>query len=352
MNDERARGVPDRAGGSTSTPIGGGSQGGHTAGLDTPLSFVSPPQDMVPTPQRTEGPGTTGVGLSVQPAGGSVAAAPGTSTPSTSAVVGGAGRSIRHLVRASLAQNTWRAYSQHWGEWVSYCYAQGAAPERVSRDLFLEWLAEKHGQGTSKGAISNRIAAISFFCNMLEWPNITKGFLVKQVIKGWGRLEGRAKDAREPVTFCRLARLVDAIEGICVEPGERELFQCVFSLAFFAALRPGELVATSKDAINTGMQLAHVKLAGDNLLLFIPHSKTDQEGKGVWITLTPSASGVCPVVSTRAYMAQRPRAPAQFLVHSDGSNLSRCTTIDQSLKVAGYGRSQQLKEQDVWFWSS
>ncbi|XP_053577178.1 uncharacterized protein LOC128666540 isoform X2 [Bombina bombina] len=41
---------------------------------------------MVPTPQRTEGPGTTGVGLSVQPAGGSVAAAPGTSTPSTSAV--------------------------------------------------------------------------------------------------------------------------------------------------------------------------------------------------------------------------------------------------------------------------
>ncbi|XP_053561818.1 collagen alpha-1(I) chain-like [Bombina bombina] len=134
MNDERARGVPDRAGGSTSTPIGGGSQGGHTAGLDTPLSFVSPPQDMVPTPQRTEGPGTTGVGLSVQPAGGSVAAAPGTSTPSTSAVGVATGPSRIWIIGHSYV---------HWAALKAHSLPEGQQLGIPTSQASIRWLGRR-----------------------------------------------------------------------------------------------------------------------------------------------------------------------------------------------------------------
>ncbi|XP_053578039.1 uncharacterized protein LOC128667143 [Bombina bombina] len=84
-----ASGVPIRAGASTSTPFRGGSHGGHVAGLDTPLSFVSSFQDTMASAPVAETSSAAGAGTAVQAAGrGSAGAASESTAPSTSAAGG------------------------------------------------------------------------------------------------------------------------------------------------------------------------------------------------------------------------------------------------------------------------
>lgn len=69
------------------------------------------------------------------------------------------------------------------------------------------------------------------------------------------------------------------------------LFQMAFIIAFFAALRIGELVAPNKKA-----NFSHMAILQHVLYIFIARSKTDQLGRGVWLTLRPiPESNLCPV---------------------------------------------------------
>lgn len=116
--------------------------------------------------------------------------------------------------------------------------------------------------------------------------------------------------------------LFTILPRICSSLFEARLFQSAFVWTFFGALRIGELVAPNRSSV-ASLRLSDVFLSDVCLKLFIQRSKTDQLGKGVWISLFPVSSPLCPLKVVRDYLAVRPSCLGSFLLHLDGSVLMR-----------------------------
>lgn len=85
---------------------------------------------------------------------------------------------------------------------------------------------------------------------------------------------------------------------ICKSTFESTMFLAIFSAAFFGYFRMGELVHNSVHDSGHAIQYGDVTyLAHYNTVhIFLRHSKTDQEGKGSSISLTPTLLPICPGV--------------------------------------------------------
>ena len=120
---------------------------------------------------------------------------------------------------------------------------------------------------------------------------------------------------------------------------EYVLFKAAFALAFFGALRIGELVSASRTA-HGGLLEGDVELWGDEVRVWVRRSKTDQEGKGMRLSLfrVPDAT-ICPVRAVEHFCSVRPGLGGSFLVHQDGSALSRfqfLAVFRKCVVAAGY----------------
>ncbi|KAM8939387.1 vitamin D-binding protein [Pelodytes ibericus] len=93
-----------------------------------------------------------------------------------------------------------------------------------------------------RGGYSKALCFSSFWFRATGLRDVTKEFLVRQAIKGWRRGQ-RSMDARKPLSGALLLGLVQVIPAVCRSPFEISLFRLAFSLAFFGALRIGELVS-------------------------------------------------------------------------------------------------------------
>ena len=82
----------------------------------------------------------------------------------------------------------------------------------------------------------------------------------------------RAPDRRLAISHCELAQLCGAIGSLPISPVDRSAFVAIFSLAFFAMLRPGEVVVGANPAHT--VRLRHVELRAGQLAVTIPSSKT------------------------------------------------------------------------------
>lgn len=87
-----------------------------------------------------------------------------------------------------------------------------------------------------------------------------------------------------------------------------------------------------------------VESAEDRVVLWLRQSKTDQRGKGVSVKLYKlPGSEVCPVRVVRDFMEVRPVGSGPFLVHGDGSCLSRFQFVAvfmKCLSAAGFDGRQ------------
>lgn len=99
------------------------------------------------------------------------------------------------------------------------------------------------------------------------------------------------------------------------------LFHTCFSLAFFAALRVGELVPPSR-ARGGGLLSDDAVLANGALRIRIRRSKTDLFGRDEWVPLHGVSGLACPVQAVGDYLALCPPC-LNFLVHEDGAAVSR-----------------------------
>lgn len=79
--------------------------------------------------------------------------------------------------------------------------------------------------------------------------------------------------------------------------------------------------------------------SGDRLQVLLRKSKTDQAGKGVWVQLfTLPGSLVCPKRVVGEFIDMRPGVEEPFLIHGDGSQLSKFQLIAifrKGLRAAG-----------------
>lgn len=90
-------------------------------------------------------------------------------------------------------------------------------------------------------SLNRQLAGLAFLFKLSGFCDVTKHFLVKQAVKGY-RKSRRVPDARRPVSFVMLGRLLEQLQLVCSSPFIAVLFKMAFVLVFFGALRIGELV--------------------------------------------------------------------------------------------------------------
>ncbi|XP_044134153.1 uncharacterized protein LOC122926745 isoform X1 [Bufo gargarizans] len=275
--------------------------------------------------RQESGPSAAGVTAPVVPVGAvpaSCARSGGGGSAVSGVAVGDPGREVMGLLRDSLSPGTWREYGKAWTTWEAWNGTWGAGGvDGEVRLLML--LGQLKSEGWSVSRVNHLVSGIAFGFKWRGLADLTKSFLVRQVLKGWRRGAGRVPDCRRPVSFELLVQMGDRLSGVCSSGWELGLFKAAFALAFFGAFRLGELVCGSVRRAG-GLRSEDVEWVGDRLHIRIRRSKTDQEGRGLRFTLfaVPGCS-MCPVRCAESYGARLGRDEVPFLRHEDGSFLSR-----------------------------
>ncbi|KAM4771011.1 uncharacterized protein WCC33_002809 [Rhinophrynus dorsalis] len=172
--------------------------------------------------------------------------------------------------------------------------------------------------------------------------DVTKEFIVRLALRGFRR-GVLVRDSRRPVSFPLLVRLLGGLSSVCFSDFECRLFRVAFSFAFFGALRVGELVSGSRYS-GGGLQALDVVLEVESVRFLVRRSKTDQDGRGFSVSLFGNPGCLsCPVSAAREFLLVHPSVGGSFLVHADGTALSRFQFISvfrKSLEVLGFRASE------------
>lgn len=225
------------------------------------------------------------------------------------------------LVCSSVAPATWNGYGKAWGEWLPLVGDREVATSDTARlEVTVDYILQLRGLGVSAALVQRRLSGLAFHFKLRNWVDVTKTFAIRQALKGW-RKEHVRSDSRRPVSYSLLCQLVEATLVVCKSRFEACLFQTAFCLAFFAALRVGELVPLSR--VRSGGLLAEdVVLQNEAVRIRIRKSKTDVLGRGAWVPLHKVQGPVCPVRVVTEFLSSRVQGRS-FLVHRDGSPLTR-----------------------------
>ncbi|XP_063770888.1 uncharacterized protein LOC134927143 [Pseudophryne corroboree] len=229
---------------------------------------------------------------------------------------------LEELAHRSLAPATFAAYRAAWERWSRFLMERGQSG-KTSHTLLLEYIWMLYSDGISRASVNRILAGISYFLQLRGEADFTKSFFLRRVLKGWARASPPLPDTRLPITGALLRRILGSLRSICSSGYEVRLFMAAFTMAFHGAFRVGELVAVSRTSASP-MLAAHVVIRPDGLWCRIQRSKTDVAGRGQWVRMGRASSrGICPVSAALAYSSLRPPTPTGWLVHSDGSPLTR-----------------------------
>lgn len=186
-------------------------------------------------------------------------------------------------------------------------------------DCLLSFLLEHYQTGQSKAAMSSALAGISFYSRLGGGFDPTRSFVLAKALRGWSWLRPAPADSRKPIDRQLLRKLLWVLPGVADSGFEVTLFGMAFASSFFGAFWVGELVATSGGLVDTGLLFTDVVVGDDAVLCRISRSKTDQLGRGRWVTLSAQPGDpTCPLALPSSYSL----TGAQWLPHLNELSLT------------------------------
>ena len=233
------------------------------------------------------------------------------------------------LVMAKLAQGTRHSYSTGWHQWTLFLKARGRDPVLLGKsagerhddeELLLDFIVHLAlYMHRAAGTIQQRLFAVRYYhlVGGLEDPLKDKG-RVWFALGGLRRLQG-GRPRKRPVTRRMLRWLARRLQGGTFD--EQVLLAAILT-AFFFLLRAGEYVSVdgkpwNADRILCGKDVFARKGGrpvasfrdGDEVLVHIKSSKTDQYNLGCLRNHYRAGGEVCPV---RAMEAVQRLAPERW----------------------------------------
>ena len=208
-----------------------------------------------------------------------------------------------------------------------------------SLEQLFEFIAHLSLKGCSPATARAYLAGIGFNCKLIQVCDVTQNFVIKKMITGMERLDKRV-DFRLPIDPHLLRKIIEILPSICRSTYESNLFSAAYSLAYFGFLRVGEIVAESNNRATHALSLSDVNLSSQNTVIEmrIPHSKTDQLGKGTLISMPAVNSIICPVRNIRLFLNIRSKQPGQLFIHFSGAPMTRyqfSSVLKKSLLALG-----------------
>ena len=177
-----------------------------------------------------------------------------------------------------------------------------------------DFLAFRFEAGCGSATLASITSAIAFGHRLSGLPDPTTDFRIRSLLAGARRLRPGG-DLRLPLTVPDIQRLCSALNNVPLDPIARAAFRAIFTLAFFAMLRPGE-VSLGSDSTHT-IRLDGVQVHQNRLTVIVPSSKTSSVPFQVELSARPDLT-VCPVAAMRDFLVIRGQGPPHSPLFVDG----------------------------------
>lgn len=227
----------------------------------------------------------------------------------------------RHYARASLSENTRRAYASDWADFVYWCKRKNRKPLPASPDtvaLYLTTMADF----LKTSSLRRRVTALRKAHELYKHKSPTKDENVKAVIRGILRTKGEAQKHASPTLINDIKRIVAALPD--TNKGIRD--KALLLLGFAGGFRRSELV---------GLDIEDLSLSDDGLVVKIRKSKTDQTKRGRQIGIAyGSNQETCPVRAIENWLKISDiKDGALFCPINQWGQLSPNRLTDQSVRL-------------------
>jgi integrase len=197
----------------------------------------------------------------------------------------------RVYIHHAKAATTVRAYQSDWRHFESWCDARRLTALPSQPKTVALYLAE-HGGVLKPVTLQRRLAAIAKAHQAAghESPTSMRHAVVSEVWKGLKRTHGAAQAVKAPILTCELRAMLHHLPRGLLGVRDRALLL----LGFAGAFRRSELVA---------LCLEDCEFTGDELVVTLRRSKTDQEGEGRKLGVPYGSNPeTCPVRSLQTYL--------------------------------------------------
>ena len=190
---------------------------------------------------------------------------------------------VAGYVRDSLAANTRRAYLSDLRHFEAWGGSLPAAPETIAAYLAA------HAAMLSVATLVRRLASISKAHQARGLINPARSEFARTTLRGIKRTRGCPQQRAKPLLRDDLLLVLDAMGDGLRDVRDRALLL----IGFAAALRRSELVA---------LDVADIEHVRRGIVLYLRHSKTDQDGEGQKIAIPFGRTRWCPVAALDAWL--------------------------------------------------
>lgn len=196
----------------------------------------------------------------------------------------------RDYIDGSLAANTRRAYTTDFRAFVNWCESTGAASLPADPTTVAAYFSAMADAGKKPSTIDRARAAIKLAHETAGAADPTSHKSVKLTLKGIRRTRGTAADRKAPILTSDVQAMVSALpEGLI---GVRD--RAIILLGFAGAFRRSEL---------SGIAVEHIEHTAEGVKVYLPRSKTDQEGQGRYVGIKRGSNpATCPVRALDAWL--------------------------------------------------
>ncbi|WP_420239748.1 site-specific integrase [Telmatobacter bradus] len=194
-------------------------------------------------------------------------------------------------IRAARANSTRRAYESDWHDFLLWCNEHQIEPLPATASSIALYLTSLAQKGRKVATIARRLTSINIAHKRVGLaPPSRNQQLITETMQGIRRTLGVRQKVKLPIDLELLKRSLASAEGALAASRDR----AVFLVGFAGGMRRSELAA---------MKFEDLTWHKRGITIFLPNSKTDQEGQGREVELplgsqddnVPLAERTCPV---------------------------------------------------------
>ena len=246
-------------------------------------------------------------------------------------------RTVETLVTASLAESTRRVYHRCMSQFIDFVHTQCPGANHLPADsgTMALFIAHMYVMGKSASTIVSMLAALSYYHKVRGYKDPISHFIVKKMLVGVSKLRPSV-DMRYPVTLPMLNTLVTSCQQVSISHYYNKLYSSMYSLAFNAFLRPGEITQSCNN-----IQFYQVTISNQTVSIQLSKFK-HYHGKPVTIVVHSNGHLSCPVKTLCTFITLRGKSPGPLFCHPTMSPISPeqfSQSVSMSCKWAGF---QQL----------
>ncbi|XP_069102502.1 uncharacterized protein [Argopecten irradians] len=237
---------------------------------------------------------------------------------------------LTSLVHASLTPASRKLYNKALQSISDFCRVYLGIPLQfpVPYTIVALYVAYAYKNGKAHSTILSQLSALAFVHKVNNMYDPTKVFLVRKAVNGVARL-APSFDTRLPITQPILHRLCRCLPHMVTGSYDNLMFRAIFTTAFYALARIGELLAFTKPQSERVLQLEDVSFEVKNDQAVKVHlvfknfkHNISQQPHSVPIVALPRHP-FCPVQALHAYVKQRGASSGCLFIDKLSNPLSR-----------------------------